>query len=141
MKWTIDPGLDGDVDCDRPYLYGNALSSLNILRVFGKGELKGEENGEGEEKVKVLEEGGEGGGEEVRRQLGVPEGGAQARKSYFLGKEKVDEWVWEEGRVYGADFFNPYLDFNGSFFPFFSSSSLLPPSTSPFSPISTPLKN
>ncbi|OAP62449.1 hypothetical protein AYL99_04652 [Fonsecaea erecta] len=33
VKWWIDPGLDGDVYADRPYLYGPALSSWNILRI------------------------------------------------------------------------------------------------------------
>lgn len=66
-----------------------------------------------EELEKGLEEGGERGGEEVRREAGVPEE-AQARKKWFLHKERTEEWVWEKGTVYGIDFFNPYLDFNGS---------------------------
>lgn len=110
VKWAIDPGLDGDVNSDTPYLYGNALSSLNTLRVMGSGDNLEEWDGELE---KGLEEGGERGGEVVRREIGVPEG-AQARKKWFLEKGKTDKWVWEKGTVYGADFFNPYLDFNGS---------------------------
>lgn len=130
VKWAIDPGLDGDVYSDTPYLYGNALSSLNTLRVMGSGDdLEGWDG----ELERGLEEGGERGGEVVRREIGVPEE-AQARKKWFLEKGKTDKWVWEKGTVYGADFFNPYLDFNGSIhssmpiqFPFsFPPSFLLP---------------
>lgn len=38
---------------------------------------------------------------------------AAERKKWFLKKGGgVEKWVWEEGRVIHADFFNPYLDFN-----------------------------
>lgn len=33
VKWWIDPGLDGDMYADRPYLYGPALSSWNTLHI------------------------------------------------------------------------------------------------------------
>ena len=105
---------------DTPHLYGNALSSVNVLRV-------GEKVKEGEEKVsaatggveendgeKALEEGGEGEGVEWRKERDVPEG-ADARKKWFLQQERKEGWEWEEGRVYQGDFFNPYLDFNGGF--------------------------
>ena len=64
---------------------------------------------------KGLEEGGQQGEEEVRREAGIPKE-AQARKNWFLEKGRTDEWVWEKGTVYGVDFFNSYLDFNGSNF-------------------------
>lgn len=111
-KWAIDPGLDGDVYADRPYLYGNALSSVNVLRV---GEKVGEE-GAGWKMPKevgedVIEEGGDGEGVEWRKEQGVPEHEAE-RKKFFLDEGHKKKWVWEEGRVYRGDFFNPYLDFN-----------------------------
>ncbi|QDS69045.1 hypothetical protein FKW77_009760 [Venturia effusa] len=105
----IDPGLYGDPYADRPYLYGPMLSSVNVLRVGGKGGLDGEDE-EGDEEV--LEEGAEEGeGEEVRTRLGVPEVGSK-RMKFFLQEAKRREWVFEEGRTYSCDFFNPYLDFN-----------------------------
>jgi len=107
VKWAIDPGLEGDVYADKPWLYGNALSSVNVLRVGEKGVGLGEGEGDG-----VVEEGGDGEGVEWREERGVPEG-AEARKKWFLGRGRTGEWVWEEGRVYRGDFFNPYLDFNG----------------------------
>ncbi|KAH7327205.1 hypothetical protein BKA65DRAFT_510169 [Rhexocercosporidium sp. MPI-PUGE-AT-0058] len=112
VKWVVDPGLDGDVYADKPYLYGPAASSVNRLFVGPKG---GEKEGEGgighHEAGLVFEEGGDEEGMEVREENGVPETEA-ARKKHFLIEEKRKEWEWEEGRVYGCDFYNPYLDFN-----------------------------
>lgn len=70
-----------------------------------------------EELEKGLEEGGERGGEGVRREAGIPDE-AQARKKWFLEQGRTEQWVWEKETVYGVDFFNPYLDFNGSIFTF-----------------------
>ncbi|OCK89942.1 DUF1769-domain-containing protein [Cenococcum geophilum 1.58] len=113
VKWWIDPGLDGDVYGDKPFLYGPLLSSINVLRIGAKGEGAGAVEGEAEkagEEV-VFEEGAEGDGEVVRRELGVPEEPG-ARRKFFLQGERREEFVFEEGRVYACDFFNPYLDFN-----------------------------
>lgn len=101
---------------DKPHLYGNALSSFNILRVGEK--LK---EGQGLEPVKdhgntILEEGGDGEGIEWREKREVPEA-AGKRKGWFLGKGRPGTWEWEEGRRYQFDFFNPYLDFNGQAVP------------------------
>ena len=120
VKWWIDPGLDGDVYGDKPFLYGPLLSSINVLRIGAKGEGAGAGAGAGAvereaekagEEV-VFEEGAEGDGEVVRRELGVPEEPG-ARRKFFLQGERREEFVFEEGRVYACDFFNPYLDFNG----------------------------
>lgn len=106
VKWMVDPGLDGDVYADEPYLYGPAASSFNVLYV-GEG---GEEEGV-EEAGLLFEEGGDEEGEEHRGECGIPEGDA-ARKKHFLTEANRREWDWEEGRSYGCDFFNAYLDFN-----------------------------
>ncbi|ESZ98321.1 hypothetical protein SBOR_1314 [Sclerotinia borealis F-4128] len=108
VKWVVDPGLDGDVYADEPYLYGPAASSFNVLYV-GDG---GDGEGVGDEDAGlVFEEGGDEEGEDHRRECGIPEGEA-ARKKYFLTEANRREWDWEEGRTYGCDFFNAYLDFN-----------------------------
>ena len=107
VEWGIDPGLDGDLYADKPHLYGNALSSLNIIRVGEKVEALPKHE-EGEE---VVEEGGDGDGVEWRHEHTIPET-ANARKKYFLTQSHLEQWTWEEGRIYKADFFNPYLDFN-----------------------------
>ena len=115
VKWAIDPGLEGDFYSDKPHLYGPLLSSINVLRVGPIASRKAEaweipahihEDG--------IEEGGDGDGEEVRKDKTMPDTAA-ARKKYYLKEEKRKEWDFEKGRVYRGDFFNPYLDFNGQF--------------------------
>ncbi|KAL8906027.1 MAG: hypothetical protein Q9171_006437 [Xanthocarpia ochracea] len=108
VKYIIDPGLDGDVYADKPYLYGNALSSINVLSV-GPKNSKSTEFGSEEE---AIEEGGFEGGQEVRQNLNIPDGAAARQKWFLGGHDRLENWQWEEGRLYKADFFNPYLDFN-----------------------------
>ncbi|KAL8917383.1 MAG: hypothetical protein Q9172_005885 [Xanthocarpia lactea] len=108
VKWAIDPGLDGDVYADKPYLYGNALSSINVLSV-GPKNSKSVVFGSEEE---AIEEGGFAGGQEVRQNLHIPDGAAARQKWFLGGHDRLENWQWEEGRLYKADFFNPYLDFN-----------------------------
>ena len=111
LKRVIDPGLEGDLYADKPHLYGRALSSFNILSV-GEKVVEGEDLGKEEEHGdQIVEEGGEGEGLEWRKSRDVPDD-AGKRKGWFLAKEKAERWQWEAGRVYKADFFNPYLDFN-----------------------------
>ncbi len=117
VKWVIDPGLDGDVYADRPHLYGPALSSLNVICIGEKVAVKGEKDGGWKipETVHedVIQEGGEGDGAEIRKEKGIPEE-ANKRKKYYLDEIKRTDFEFEEGRIYQADFFNPYLDFNGT---------------------------
>lgn len=109
----VDPGLDGDVYADEPYLYGPAASSMNTLHIGAK-------TGSGLEKSPVdnpeaglvFEEGGSDEGMEVRRGYEIPATEA-ARKKFFLNEENRRNWEWESERTYAVDFFNAYLDFNG----------------------------
>lgn len=130
VKWWIDPGLDGDVYGDEPYLYGALLSSINVLRIGGKadetptksddkqidgeGEAKtgsdAEETGSEAEAV-VYEEGADASGVDVRREKGIPDR-AGARQKFFLTEQNRKDFTFEAGREYQCDFFNPYLDFN-----------------------------
>lgn len=115
VKWAIDPGLDGDVYAEKPYLYGPLASSINTLRVGKSGMGKGEQLELGQEgEGIVFEEGGEGDGEELRRKKGVPETDA-ARKKWFLTEANRKDWEFEAEREHWGDFFNPYLDFNGPY--------------------------
>ncbi|KAI1614573.1 hypothetical protein EDD37DRAFT_611851 [Exophiala viscosa] len=119
VKWWIDPGLDGDVYADKPYLYGPALSSWNFMRIGDQVVKKDEVKDKNAWKVPnatsfhetVVEEGADGSGEEVRKDGGIP-ADAAARKKYFLTESHRDAFVFEAGRLYQADFGNPYLDFN-----------------------------
>lgn len=108
VKWWIDPGLEGDAYADKPYLYGAALSSFNAVHV---GSPKEEKDGEEGGKVGIwVEEGGDQAGLEWRNELGVPEDGKK-RMKWALDKANKEKWVWEYGRTYAADFYNPYIDF------------------------------
>ena len=109
VKWLVDPGLDGDVYADKPYLYGPAASSVNTLHVRGSGKVDGEPE---HDAGLVFTEGGDENGMDLRKEKGIPESEA-ARKKHFLNEENRKEWEWEAGKIYGCDFFNPYLDFNG----------------------------
>lgn len=120
VKWVVDPGLDGDVYADQPYLYGPAVSSVNTLHIGSKGSKSGTSSGtdtpastnsEYEDAGLIFVEGGDEEGLEHRREHGIPDTEA-ARKKFFLNEENRKAWEWEEGRSYGCDFFNPYLDFN-----------------------------
>jgi hypothetical protein len=112
VRWWVDPGLDGDAYADKPYLFGPLLSSVNVLRVGGKaGQSIADKKSDPDE---VLEEGAEDEeGWESRAQTDVPEDAA-ARKKFFLDETHKKEFEFEKGREYQCDFFNPYLDFNGS---------------------------
>jgi hypothetical protein len=116
VKWFIDPGLYGDVYSDEPYLYGPLLSSMNTLRIGPKGDRAQErvEEERKDEGLVVYEEGADGDGADVRVEKKMPETGA-ARKKHFLTEANLKEFVFEEGRSYCNDFYNPYLDFNGEF--------------------------
>lgn len=119
VRWTVDPGLQGDVYADRPYLYGPLLSSINVLRVGEKNDGAGgaehdgaaaEPKDEGDAVV-PLTEGGTGTGLHERETHHVPAEAAK-RMKFFLDEHKRKEWMFEKGREYSCDFFNPYLDFN-----------------------------
>lgn len=111
VKSLVDPGLEGDLYADRPYLYGPLGSSINKLWI-GK-QLEMGEDGEG----MLVEEGGDRGGMELRKQSDVPEDEAGRRK-WFLQKENRSAWVWPAGQSIGCDFFNGMLDFNSMFITF-----------------------
>ena len=119
VKWWVDPGLEGDVYSDTPYLYGSVLSSWNVLRVGEKvvdeerHDIKAEYKVPGAEGFGgvVVEEGGEGDGLTVREEMGVP-GDSAGRKKFFLTEANREAFTFEKGRLYESDFGNPYLDFN-----------------------------
>ncbi|CAO2657131.1 Nn.00g032570.m01.CDS01 [Neocucurbitaria sp. VM-36] len=124
VKWWIDPGLDGDVYGDEPYLYGALLSSINVLAIGEKAAGEEEDKLDGEAKTEgdveqsgsegtavVYEEGAHGSGAQVRKDKGIPDRAA-ARQKFFLTEQNRKDFVFEQGREYRCDFFNPYLDFN-----------------------------
>lgn len=111
VQWFIDPGLYGDAYADEPYLYGPFLSSINTFRIGGKDAQGAQQDKSSDESV-IVSEGADGDGAEVRTVANLP-GDAAARKKYFLNKQHLQDFKFDKGRTYSADFFNPYLDFNG----------------------------
>ncbi|GAB0137969.1 hypothetical protein EsDP_00006219 [Epichloe bromicola] len=103
VRWWIDPGLDGDAYADRPYLYGPALSSFNSIHV-GAGVCDADKGG------LWFEEGGDEEGIKVRQAAGMPDD-RKARMKWALRDESKTKWVFEYGKTYGLDFYNPYIDF------------------------------
>ncbi|EAW06467.1 DUF1769 domain-containing protein [Aspergillus clavatus NRRL 1] len=108
VKWTLDPAMDGDAYADKPYLYSPAVASLNQLRIGDKIQ-KGAEVPTVHDVV--VEEGADGSGAEERAARGIPNSVAGRRK-FFLSEEERKKFEFEPGRVYSADFGNPYLVFN-----------------------------
>ncbi|KIW07162.1 uncharacterized protein PV09_02031 [Verruconis gallopava] len=118
VKGWIDPGLYGDPYADEPYLYGPLLSSVNVLRIGQKTPSSNEKTPEveAEEELEdsgpVIEEGADDEeGEDIRSKYGIPALNT-ARQKHFLNEENRKVFEFEQGRTYGCDFFNPYLDFN-----------------------------
>ncbi len=131
-KWFVDPGLEGDPYSDKPYLYGPALSSWNILRIGEKifepenQTANGDDGGNKPQAQDpdawkmpnaesfhetIVEEGVEGSGAEVRSSLSIPPN-SSGRKKHFLTESNRQNFTFEAGRSYQSDFGNPFLDFN-----------------------------
>lgn len=102
VKWWIDPGLDGDAYSDTPHLFGPALSSFNTVHC-GPGTYDPSAG-------LVFSEGGDGEGSRMREEAGIPKE-PKERVKWALSKGNKEKWLWEYGRTYGFDFFNPYIDF------------------------------
>jgi hypothetical protein len=105
----LDPGVYSDPYSDKPYLYGPALSSFFAFRI---GELTSHTSAEQQigDTHGVIEEGADGSGQRIRADKKVPAKMSKRRKN-FLDEKRREDFVFEAGRMYHADFFNPYLDF------------------------------
>ncbi|KAJ9294696.1 hypothetical protein DTO271G3_6616 [Paecilomyces variotii] len=108
VKWVLDPALDGDAYADKPYLYSPALASWNQFRI---GDKTSSSNKAPVIHDRIIEEGAEGSGVEVRKEANIPETVDQRRK-HFLWDQNRKNFELEPGRAYMADFGNPYLVFN-----------------------------
>lgn len=109
----LDPGIYSDPYSDKPYLYGPALSSFFAFRIGEQtAKIPAEKQvAEHEATAKgVIEEGADGTGQQIRDDYQIPAKTSKRRKN-FLDEKKLDTFTFEAGRMYQADFFNPYLDF------------------------------
>ncbi|MGI4851753.1 MAG: DUF1769 domain-containing protein [Janthinobacterium lividum] len=66
----------------------------------------------------VVYEGAIGNGKDIREAKGIPDA-PEKRRKHFLTESNRRDFEFEEGRQYQADFFNPYVDFKGSY-PYYS---------------------
>lgn len=109
----LDPGLYSDAYADEPYLYGPALSSWFAFRIGEKVEDVSVEDQLARlqsESGDVIDEGADGSGKAVRNEAGMPDKWKKRRK-HFLNTQALKNFIFEKGRMYHADFFNPHLDF------------------------------
>ncbi|KAK5170248.1 uncharacterized protein LTR77_004834 [Saxophila tyrrhenica] len=110
VKDFVDPGLEMDAYADEPWLYGPALSCWFAFHI---GDKAGDDQGQQpdrKEEDDVLHEGASGSGQEIRKSLNLPEN-AEKRRKHFLSTSNREALMFEKGRTYSGDFYNPYLDF------------------------------
>lgn len=103
--------MDGDVYSDKPHLYSPALATWNQFRV---GEKIQRDDTVPSVHDRVVEEGADGDGDDIRSAHGIPSD-VKGRRKHFQYEENRKAFEWEAGRLYWADFGNPYLDFRSEF--------------------------
>lgn len=114
VKWTLDPGLDGDVYADQPYLFSPALATWDIFRV---GDKMSKSDNVPTLHNEVIEEGAYSEeAVEKRQQFNIPDT-VEGRRKHFQDEGNRKEFEFEPGRMYVADFGNPYLAFSGKLNP------------------------
>ena len=108
VKEFIDPGLECDAYADEPWLYGPALSCWFAFRI---GDRMQNDEFPAPDEERAMTDGADGSGASIRQQLKLPDSGDKRRK-HFLDASHREEMTFEKGRLYQADFFNPYIDFS-----------------------------
>lgn len=108
VKEFIDPGLQCDAYADEPWLYGPSLSCWFAFRI-GDNVPRGKDFPAPSEQ-EVMTDGADGSGAAVRQKHGIPDNNEKRRK-FFLDAKHREDFVFEKGRCYQADFYNPYIDF------------------------------
>ncbi|CAI6336187.1 unnamed protein product [Periconia digitata] len=103
VKWWIDPGLEGDVLADEPYLYGPLLSSINVLSIPSASPSEAEKK---QDAFPIFTE-----STSAEESVAIPQT-SSARQKFFLTPSNREQFVFKKDQEYHCDFFNPYLDFN-----------------------------
>ena len=113
VKEFIDPGLTCDAYGEQPWVFGPATSCWFVMRVGEEVSEEAANKGDFPQPLDspAMVEGGEGSGIEARASAGLPEDGEKRRK-WMLKETNRKQFVFEKGRWYQGDFYNPYLDFN-----------------------------
>lgn len=86
-------------------------TEIGISRTKTKGYYQiGSKNWRKELHNELIDEGGEAEGEVSRREMKIPDQAIQRRKHFLVRENRQDFW-FEPGIVYKADFGNGYIDF------------------------------
>ncbi|KAK5129567.1 hypothetical protein LTR08_003153 [Meristemomyces frigidus] len=116
VKEFIDPGLSCDAYAEKPWLYGPSLScwfAFNIGDKVTPGKAQGGSVGNqlpAPHAAGILKEGASPSGTHIRHSLEIPPD-SEKRRKHFLQAANREAFTFEKGRLYQADFYNPYLDF------------------------------
>ena len=103
FKRFVDPSVEGDLYCPKPYLYGKALSSLNVIN-DNAGEIDKDDCSKPIEEVIDLSN-------------IVTDGSVlqpSDRQVFFQKKENLEKFTFEKGRTYQCDFFSGFLSLEDS---------------------------
>lgn len=112
VKKFIDPAMEVNAYADEPWLWSPALDGLFKLRIGEKLSPEEQKDIPHPAESTPLEEGADGSGQQIREASGMPDN-SEKRRKYFMNEENRAKFgVFEKDRLYHADFFNPYIDFN-----------------------------
>lgn len=112
VKKVIDPAMEVDAYADEPWLWSPALDGFFKLRIGEKLSPEEQKNIPHFAESEPLEEGADGSGKQIREASGMPDDSEKRRKYFMTEDNRAKFGVFEKGRLYHADFFNPYIDFN-----------------------------
>jgi hypothetical protein len=114
VKSFIDPGIECDAYADEPWLFAPALDCWFMMRIGDILTKEQQRDIPHSSEEHPLQEGADGSGNDVRKQLGLPEN-SEKRRKHFLKPEHNAAFTFEKDRLYEGDFFNPYIDFSSMF--------------------------
>lgn len=112
VKKVIDPAMEVDAYADEPWLWSPALDGFFKLRIGDKLSPEEQKDIPHSAESSPLEEGADGSGKQIREASGMPDNSEKRRKYFMTEENRAKFGVFEKDRLYHADFFNPYIDFN-----------------------------
>ncbi|KAK9252475.1 DUF1769-domain-containing protein [Lipomyces tetrasporus] len=104
FHYAVDPSATGDVYADKPYLYGYAVTSINVIAVAKPNKEKLPFVKEDLSAVMPIE----------GQNANIPASSAERRK-FFMQHENRKKFVFKAGQTYEFDFFNPYIEMGREF--------------------------
>jgi hypothetical protein len=117
VKEFVDPSIDLDAYADEPWMYAPSLCSFFAFRIGEKKPMEQWKDIPVASDEEPLQEGADDDGRDVRMAAGLPEHPTNRRR-HFRSIQNREGFIFEAGRLYQADFFNPYIDFASMIFDF-----------------------